>query len=160
MGNLGQVYLWTLGLLPCGRNSARLVLQDTDVVAPSNLSTSMLTTRAMVGRKKTRVMAEWADAREFEMSIVERDFAANFEIGPREPGVALIGVDNALARQAIEDVGFGRMIEAGLGRSPQDFLGIDLHTFPASRAAREVWSQTGLPDPDITMPVYRAMLER
>ncbi|WP_024575455.1 MULTISPECIES: ThiF family adenylyltransferase [unclassified Afipia] len=160
MGNLGQAYLWTLGLLPYGRNAARLVLQDTDVVAISNLSTSMLTTRTMVGRKKTRAMAEWAEARGFETSIVERDFTPNFTIARREPSVALIGVDNALARQAVEDVGFGRVIEAGLGRGPQDFLGIDLHTFPASRPAREVWPQTGASDADITLPAYRAMLER
>jgi hypothetical protein len=160
MGNLGQAYLWTLGLLPYGRNAARLVLQDTDVVALSNLSTSMLTTRTTMGRKKTRAMAEWAEARGFETSIVERDFAPNFTIARREPSVALIGVDNALARQAVEDIGFGRVIEAGLGRGPQDFLGIDLHTFPASRPAREVWPQTGSSDADITLPAYRAMLER
>jgi hypothetical protein len=35
-----------------------------------------------------------------------------------------------------------------------------LHTFPAFRATREVWPQTGPSDPDITMPAYRAMLER
>jgi hypothetical protein len=160
MGNLGQAYLWTLGLLPYGRNAARLILQDTDVVALSNLSTSMLTTRTMTGRKKTRAMAEWAEARGFETSIVERDFAPNFTIAQREPSVALIGVDNALARQAVEDVGFGRVIEAGLGRGPQDFLGIDLHTFPASRPARDVWPHTGANDADITLPAYRAMLER
>lgn len=160
MGNLGQAYLWTLGLLPYGRNAARLILQDRDVVALSNLSTSMLTTRAMMGRRKTRAMAEWAEARGFETSIVERDFASNFKIDRREPSVALIGVDNALARQAVEDVGFERVIEAGLGRGPEDFLGIDLHTFPASRPAREVWPQTGAGDADITLPAYRAMLER
>jgi hypothetical protein len=160
MGNLGQAYLWTLGLLPYERNTARLILQDTDVVALSNLSTSMLTTRTMTGRKKTRAMAEWAEARGFDVSIVERDFAPNFAIAPREPSVALIGVDNAPARQAVEDVGFGRVIEAGLGRGPQDFLGIDLHTFPASRPAREVWPQTGASDADIALPAYRAMLER
>ncbi len=160
MGNLGQAYLWTLGLLPYERNTARLVLQDTDVVALSNLSTSMLTTRNIIGKKKTRAMAEWAEARGFETSIVERDFAPNFAISPREPSVALIGVDNVLARQAVEDVGFGRVIETGLGRGPQDFLGIDLHTFPASRPAREVWPQTAASDADITLPAYRTMLER
>jgi hypothetical protein len=160
MGNLGQAYLWTLGLLPYGRNTVRVVLQDTDVVALSNLSTSMLTTRAILGRKKTRAMADWAEARGFEATIVERDFAPNFVVGPREPSVALIGVDNALARQAIEGVGFGRVIEAGLGRGPQDFLGVDLHTFPASRPAREVWSEAGPSDVDITLPAYRAMLEQ
>lgn len=160
MGNLGQAYLWTLGLLPYGHKALRVVLQDTDVVAPSNLSTSMLTTRIMLRTKKTRAIAKWAEARGFETLIVERDFAPNFMVGPREPSVALIGVDNALARQAIEDVGFGRVIEAGLGRGPQDFLGIDLHTFPSSRPAREVWSQAGASDADITLPAYRAMLEQ
>src|SRR5258706_10871807 len=161
MGNLGQAYLWTLGFLPYGGNAAvRLVLQDTDVVAKSNLSTSMLSTRHLIGRKKTRAMAEWAEMRGFQASIVERDFAPNFRIGPREPSVALIGVDNALARKAIEEVGFSRGIEAGLGKGPQDYLGIDLHTFPSSKPAREVWPQSGVADADITQPAYRAMVER
>jgi hypothetical protein len=163
MGNLGQAYLWTVGLLPYGHKALRLVLQDTDIVAHSNLSTSMLTNRIMLRTKKTRATAEWAQARGFEASVVERNFAPNFMVGPREPSVALIGVDNALARQAVEDVGFGRVIEAGLGQGPQDFLGIDLHTFPASRPAREVWPQAGVSDADdadITLPAYRAMLEQ
>src|SRR5262249_34124431 len=58
------------------------------------------------------------------------------------------------------DVGFARIIEAGLGRGPQDFLGIDLHTFPASKTARETWPEIGTADADIAQPAYRAMLER
>ena len=41
--------------------------------------------------------------------------------------------------EAIEDTGFERVIEAGLGEGPQYFLGIDLHTFPAARDARTIW---------------------
>jgi hypothetical protein len=41
LGNLGQAYLWTLGLLPYGRDGADVVLQDFDVLAPSNVSTSL-----------------------------------------------------------------------------------------------------------------------
>jgi hypothetical protein len=160
MGNLGQAYLWTLGLLPYGPHSLRLVLQDTDVVATSNLSTSMLTTRHLIGRRKTRAMAEWAEKRGFKASIVERDFAPNFTIALREPTVALIGVDNALARRAVEEVGFLRVIEAGLGKGPQEYLGINLHSFPSSKPAREVWPLSEVPDADITLPAYRAMLER
>jgi hypothetical protein len=160
MGNLGQAYLWTLGLLPYGAEGVDLVLQDTDVLAPSNLSTSLLTTREVMGRRKTRAMAEWAEVRGFKTAVVERAFAADFRIGEREPAVALIGVDNALARQSIEDVGFARVIEAGLGRGPQDFLGIDLHTFPASKPARDVWPEIAASDADIAQPAYRAMLER
>jgi hypothetical protein len=159
MGNLGQAFLWTLGFLPYGLEPPHLVLQDTDIIAGSNLSTSLLTARTMIGERKTRAMATWAEARGFKASIVERDFAADFRVGRREPAVALIGVDNALARQAVEEVGFARIIEAGLGHGPSDFLGIDLHSFPGSRRAIEVWPEVGTSDPDITLPAYRAMLD-
>jgi hypothetical protein len=160
MGNLGQAYLWTLGLLPYGKEAAELVLQDLDVLARSNLSTSLLTTPAILGLRKTRAMANWAEARGFKTAIIERSFNPDFRVGSREPAVALIGVDNALARQAIEDVGFDRVIEAGLGRGPQDFLGTDVHTFPASKPAREFWHETEVADVEIAQPAYRAMLER
>jgi len=160
MGNLGQAYLWTLALLPYGEEAADLVLQDTDTLAPSNVSTSLLTTREMMKRRKTREMAAWAEKRGFKTSVVERVFATDFKVGEREPAVALIGVDNALARQSIEDVGFARIIEAGLGRGPQDFLGIDLHTFPASKTARKTWPEAGASDVDIAQRAYRALLER
>ncbi|MDE2133262.1 MAG: thiamine biosynthesis protein ThiF [Alphaproteobacteria bacterium] len=160
LGNLGQAYLWTLGLLPYGGEGAELVLQDIDVLAPSNLSTSLLTTPERLGRRKTRAMADWAEVRGFKTAIIERGFGADFHIGPREPPVALIGVDNALARQSVEDVGFERVIEAGLGGGLQDFLGIDLHTFPASKPAREVWRDTAVSDIDLGQPAYKAMLEQ
>lgn len=159
VGNLGQAYLWTLGLLPYRDLDLELVLQDIDVLAPSNLSTSLLTRPAMLGMRKTRAMAAWAETRGFCAHIVERPFSGNFRIGDREPAVGLIGVDNALARQAAEDVGFARVIEAGLGKGPQDYLGMALHSFPASRQAREIWHETGSTDQDLTLPVYRALLE-
>lgn len=160
LGNLGQAYLWCLGLLPYGDRVAELVLQDVDFLAKSNLSTSLLTQATLMGRRKTRAMAEWAEARGFRTTVVERGFAADFRVDLREPAVGLIGVDNALARSAIEEVGFGRIIEAGLGRGPQDFLGIDIHTFPASKPAREVWRDAASEDAQVTQPAYRAMLEQ
>ncbi|MGA2795359.1 MAG: hypothetical protein ABSE69_17905 [Roseiarcus sp.] len=160
MGNLGQAYLWTLGLLPYDSHGADLVLQDFDVLAPSNLSTSLLTTPGRLGLRKTRAMAQWAETRGFKTAIIERSFSADFRVGACEPPVALIGVDNALARQSVEGVGFERVIEAGLGGGPQDFLGIDLHTFPASKPAREVWRETAASEIDIGQPAYKAMLER
>jgi hypothetical protein len=160
LGNLGQAYLWTLGLLPYPRDGADLVLQDFDILARSNVSTSLLTSAELVNACKTRAMAAWAERRGFRTAIVERRFATDFHISDQEPRVALIGVDNALARQAIEDVGFDRIIEAGLGRGPQDFLGMDLHTFPASVAARKVWSDIEAGEGAITQPAYRALLEQ
>lgn len=159
LGNLGQAYLWTLGLLPYGSTAANLVLQDIDVLAPSNLSTSLLTAPDRLGLRKTRAMATWAETRGFKTAIVERSFAANFQVGQHEPSVGLIGVDNVLARQVTEEVGFERVIEAGLGRGPQDFLGIDVHTFPAAKRARDIWSDTVFSGPDISLPAYKELLD-
>lgn len=160
LGNLGQAYLWTLGFLPYEEQAADLILQDVDILAPSNLSTSLLTTTSLIGRMKTRVVADWAERKGFRTAIVERSFAPDFKVNPREPTVALIGVDNALARQAVEDVGFDRVIEAGLGRGPQDFLGVDVHTFPAAKSARQIWHEAAAAEPDLTQPAYRALLEQ
>lgn len=140
LGNLGQAYLWTLGLLPYADPCAvRLVLQDFDVLAESNDSTSLLTQQALIGQYKTRAMAQWAERKGFRTAIVERRFRPDFLVGPDDPGVALCGVDNALARAALEDVGFGRIIEAGLGGGTNDFLGFRTHVFPGTRKARNIW---------------------
>lgn len=107
LGNLGQAYLWTLSLLPYATPAeVCLVLQDFDFMAPSNRSTSLLTTSAVIGQKKARAMAAWAEQRGFKTVVIERPFAANFRVMPDEPPVALCGVDNAQARACLEDVGF------------------------------------------------------
>src|SRR4029077_2885031 len=56
--------------------------------------------------------------------------------------------------------GFKRIIEAGLGRGVQDFLGITLHTFPAATPARAIWADTDAPDAQITQPAYRTLIEK
>ena len=140
LGHLGQAFLWTLGLLPyASPEDVNLVLQDFDELVEANDSTSLLTTHANLGMKKTRAMALWCEARGFRTSIVERRFAADFRVAGDEPSVALCGVDNALARADLEDVGFGRVIEAGLGAGTQEYLAFQMHTFPACRTARSRW---------------------
>jgi hypothetical protein len=140
IGNVGQAYLWTLGLLPYDNpNEVQLVLQDYDVLAPSNDSTSLLTQQALIGAPKTRAIADWAESRGFRTAIMERRFASDFRVGGDDPAVALCGVDNALARSTLEDVGFARVIEAGLGYGIRDYLGFRTHTFPGSRRAHDIW---------------------
>ena len=140
LGHLGQAYLWTLGLLPYGRPAeVQLVLQDFDALVLANDSTSLLTTRAILGEKKTRAMARWCEERGFQTAICERRFRDNFQIDGDEPGVALCGIDNALGRAALEAVRFHRIIEAGLGRSAEEYLAFQIHTFPAPRSARDRW---------------------
>jgi hypothetical protein len=159
LGNLGQAYLWLLTCLPYRDYSdVEVVLQDYDRIAPANESTSVLTSEFMVGRMKTRAIAEWLEARGFRTCLEERRFGEATRRGAHEPGVALCGVDNALARASLEDVGFGLVVETGLGAGPQAFRNFSLHTFPSSLSASQIWgsgANTGTPDV-LGMPAYRA----
>lgn len=159
IGNVGQAYLWTIGLLPYDRpNELQLVLQDYDVLAESNDSTSLLTQSEMVGVRKTRAIARWAERRGFRTAIVERRFASDFRIGADDPAVALCGVDNALARSMLEDVGFARVIEAGLGHGVRDFLGFRTHLFPGSRKACDIWrGEEEDPEIRIDLAAYQSL---
>ena len=140
LGNLGQAYLWTLGMLPYAKPSeVKLVLQDHDFLAPSNDSTSLLTCPELIGMRKTRAMAGWAEQRGFKTAIVERKFKPGFRLHDDDPSLALCGVDNESARSALEDVGFAKVIEAGLGSGTDDFLGFRTHAFPGGRRAKDLW---------------------
>lgn len=141
LGNLGQANLWSLAMLPYRAGADLLLtLQDFDIIAESNDSTSLLTRLENVGTPKTRHAARWAEARGFRTQIVERRFGSNMRVDDTEPPVALCGVDNALARSALEDAGFGTILEAGLGGGISDFLAIRFHSFPQKRRARDIWS--------------------
>ncbi len=142
LGHLGQAYLWGLGLLPYQDPAElALVLQDIDGITESTESTSILTEPVMVGQKKTRAMAAWAERRGFATSLQERMFAADFKRQADEPAVALCGLDNGAGRRALDQVGFDLIVEAGLGRGHRDFRTMRLHVLPGRRAAAEIWKQ-------------------
>ncbi len=160
LGHLGQAYLWTLGFLPYANpETVQLVLQDYDELVFANDSTSLLTNSKMIGQKKTRAMAQWCAQRGFRTRIVERRFAANFEINAEEPQVALCGVDNQAARAALEDVGFTQIIEAGLGRGTEEYLAFQMHCFPAERTARQRWKSVDVTKSDdaFEKPAYESL---
>ena len=164
LGHLGQAYLWTLGFLPYTfPNEVQIFLQDFDDLEKANESTSPLTFNNMLGLKKTRAMAAWCEERGFRPKIVERRFASNFNISDEEPRVALCGVDNLLARASLEDVGFDRIIEAGLGNGPQEFLTFQIHSLPSSRSAHDRWRQSSITKDStadlINQPAYRALAQ-
>lgn len=146
LGHLGQAYLWGLGLLPYG-DAAQLdlVLQDFDRVTTSTWSTSILTepprgaNPSLVGVRKTRLTAAWAERRGFTTAICERHFNANVVRQNHEPSIALCGVDNAPARRALDKAGFEFVVSAGLGSGHQDFRTVRLHTLPGERQADEIW---------------------
>lgn len=161
LGHLGQAYLWTLGFLPYANPSeVSLVLQDFDTLVAANDSTSPLTNKEIVGRKKTRAMADWCEERGFRTSIVERLFAPNFKIEGDDPRIALCGVDNESARASLEDVSFAKIIEAGLGKGTEEYLAFQIHSFPAGKSARQIWDNGSVNDivlPPLEKPAYKAL---
>lgn len=162
LGNLGQAYSWLLACLPYPVSGLELVLQDFDRLALSNDSTSVLTSLDVLGRKKTRWAAEWLEARGFTTNVEERRFGAWTRRQTDEPAVALCGVDNAIARAALEDAGFELVIEAGLGAGPQSFRSFAMHTFPGPSRASDLWPTTlSSEGPDVShMPAYIDLKEK
>jgi hypothetical protein len=161
LGHLGQAYLWALGLLPYkDPRNLELVLQDVDIITPSTESTSVLTDASLVGLKKTRTMAAWAERRGFSTAIHERRFSAGFRRQEDEPPVLLCGLDNAHGRRALDGAGFDLVVEAGLGRGYQDFRTLRLHTLPGTRTAAQLWPLTAEASPQTTRPAYQALLEK
>ena len=144
LGHLGQAYLWGLGLLPYASDAkVGLVLQDVDVITPSTESTSILSDSTMHGQKKTRVAAAWAEQRGFETAITERLFDESCCRHRDEPAIALCGLDNAVGRRALDQIGFDFVVEAGLGRGHQDFRSLLIHTLPGEMAASALWKEEG-----------------
>jgi hypothetical protein len=159
LGHLGQAYLWALGILPYPDPAGlSLVLQDFDIITPSTESTSILTEATQVGQKKTRAMASWAEQRGFTTTIQERLFGSDFDRQSDEPCVALCGLDNALGRRALDQVGFDFVVDAGLGRGHRDFRTMRLHTLPAKRSAASIWAAPDHVEDAVASAGYQKML--
>ncbi|ALL13182.1 hypothetical protein [Caulobacter henricii] len=140
LGHLGQAFLWVLGLMPFDDPSkVELTLQDFDLLAAANDSTSVLTGPGREGVLKTREMMSWAEARGFQVRLVERRFAGDVALDHGDPRVLFCGVDNAEARATLEDAGFDLVVDAGLGAGPQEYLAMRIQTYPGTIRARDRW---------------------
>lgn len=140
LGHLGQAFLWTLGLLPFADPSGcELMLQDFDSIEEANVGAALLCAKMDIGRFKTRVCSEWAEARGFKTKICERPFDETTCRLDNEPAIALCGFDKAEPRRILEGANFLRVLECGLGGSLNDFDLIHVHNFPGSRSAKEIW---------------------
>ncbi len=160
LGNLGQAFSWLLACLPyADRNKVELLLQDFDTIAESNESTSLLSSRETVGRKKVRVIAEWLERVGFSTTLEERHFGEWTLRSPHDPGVALCGVDNALARAVLDKPGFDLVVEVGLGAGPSGFRNFSMHTFPSSLSPAKIWTRPDMSNLHdvVAMPAYNAL---
>lgn len=144
LGHLGEGYVWSLVSLGFPAPAAvEILLQDDDVVGDENLSTCLLTDARAVGRRKTRVVAEWLEARAFGTRMMERRFRSADRFDADDPQLVLIGVDSSDARAEIASAGKEmsqiQLLDMGLGPSSDDFDEIVLHTSPFSEADIQRW---------------------
>ncbi len=162
LGNLGQAFAWLLACLPyADRGKVELTLQDYDLIADSNDSTSLLSSLPLVGTKKTRVAARWLEAAGFNTALEERRFGSWTLRGPHDPAVAFCGVDNAPTRADLGGAKFELVVEAGLGGGSGGFRNFSLHTFPSSRRPDQIWrrEEAGNTLDVSSMPAYSALRE-
>jgi hypothetical protein len=162
LGNLGQAFAWLLACLPyTDRRKVELTLQDYDLIADSNDSTSLLSSLPLIGAKKTRAVARWLEAAGFNTALEERRFGPWTLRGPHDPAVAFCGVDNAPTRADLGSAKFELVVEAGLGAGPGGFRNFSLHTFPSSRRPDQIWRREDVGSAlDVSsMPAYCALRE-
>lgn len=158
-GNLGQAQLFLLSLLPYANTAEiRLLLQDSDIAGPENLSIQLLTEPSWVGRKKVAAAGEFMRSLGFNVTLSERRFGPSSGPLEDEPKVALVGVDNLKARRAAAAAGFDLVIDAGLGKSAAEIFDLRLHAFPGTRTPEQVWPE-GIEDA-AEEPVLSAGLEQ
>lgn len=163
LGHLGQAFLWASMMCPFPDPAkVRVTLQDMDFVTGSTDSTSILTQIEMVGRRKTRSVADVLERRGFTTTLIERPFDDRFQHDPaNDPAVLVCGVDNALARSRLEAPGFPFIVEAGIGHRAGDYRALRIHTFPSSgKTAAELWGARTLEESlNLNRPAYRRLAE-
>lgn len=143
LGHLGQAYIWTLGLLHYrAPHETMFMLQDFDRVVQSNLGSGAVCSQESIRKWKTRVCANWLEARGFQTQIVERPFDAHTYPNDKDPRIALCGFDSATSRRVLENPGFDLVVESGIGGELTNFDHVLFHTFPdATKTPAQIWAE-------------------
>lgn len=162
LGHLGQAYAWSLGCLPYPADALTIGLLDPEFVVKANVDTGLLTSLDHIGRRKTRVVAAALEARGVQTLIVERRFDPDFNRTPDEPAVALAGFDSPDPRKLLEGAGFVRVVDAGLGGGPQQYVEMLIHMFPSGLSAAAAFVDSGVTDADALLdrPAYATEIAR
>jgi hypothetical protein len=134
LGNLGQAFLWALASLPYeDPRKVSLMLQDDDRVTPENWATSVLVCNEAYGALKDKIAEQWAEDRGFDVRRVDRRLTALDRHAIGEPLLALCGLDKIESRRSLAPFGFAAIVDAGLGRTADDFDKFAIRVFDQHR---------------------------
>jgi hypothetical protein len=158
LGHLGQAYLWCLGLLPYTYpEKVNIILQDFDRGIKANIGTCALMGADDIGLHKTRICRRWLEARGFRPAIFERAFDEQTKCANNEPALALCGFDGKGPRHLLDDAGFRRVVECGLGGRFDNFDTILMHTLPRDEVrSADFWNPVNRQQTD---PIVQALLD-
>lgn len=146
LGNLGQAFLWALFALPYANpGDVEIVLQDRDKVSEENWATSVLVRDEAYGFQKTKIAEQWALGKGFDVRRVDRWLTDADRITDEEPKLAFSGVDRIKARKDMAHLGFECIVDAGLGRTAQDYDRYRLTVFDGSDSIERHFE--GMSDP-------------
>jgi hypothetical protein len=160
LGNLGQAFVWALSSLPYSNpGEVSLVLHDFDYVSEENWGTSVLVPDGEYGALKTRLVEQWLDPKEFKVRRVDRRLLPTDRLVEGEPKLAFSGLDKIAARRDMASVGFDAIVDAGLGRTAEDFDKFRVTVFNGKRSINGYFADmedpapAGIPD----TPAYQAL---
>jgi hypothetical protein len=119
LGHVGQGLLWSLCQLPA--HGGMIVLQDYQHVGVENAATGLLTSAADVGRRKTRVAADWCEFYGWQTELIERKFNEGYLALSTDPAMLISALDSPIPRKYLLDAGFEHMLDIGVGHGPVDF---------------------------------------
>jgi hypothetical protein len=161
LGHLGQAFLWTAALAGRGRLPNAVRLTDYDVVSWSSLSTGLMVTPEDVGRKKVDVVANQMEALGIQVQRHYERLDLDVGLASSVHELAVVAVDNIALRRSLDRLRAKRVLEAGIGDGADGFTRIQVHAFPGSRKARDIWigdDARAARAVDLSLPAYRALL--
>lgn len=166
LGHLGQAYAWALGMLPYSTpQEVQIGLMDFDLVVEGNTATQLFVRADDVRHRKTRVVAAALEDRGFGTRIVERAYDEHFHpishANPtrNEPTIALAGFDDITPRRFLGKAGFTRIVDAGLGAGPVEYLDMLVHSFPAPNSPDTAFTKPP-PSPRALPDAYETEIAR
>lgn len=161
LGHLGQGVLWNLGLLPVPGELA--ILQDDQTANVENEATGLLTSSRVIGQRKTRIAADWLEAKGWDTALIERRHHGDMKIYAGDPAIVITGLDEPKSRLEIASNGYDYMIDAGVGHGPKDFEALQIRILRKCDDASRFWAHPSEPkriDDIIKLDAYKRLAEK
>ena len=163
LGNLGQALAWALGSLPYANpDQVELVLHDFDSVSEENWGTSVLVPDGSYGRLKNKLVEQWLEPSNFRVRRVDRRLLPTDRVADAEPRLAFSGLDKIGARRDMASLGFEAIVDAGLGRTSNDFDKFRVTVFHRDRPIDVHFAGMDDPRPPAIpdTPAYQALADQ